>query len=936
MRIATICTILLLVLGLTVSIGACSKNKSPIEPSNDSLVAPILPGESNESNRDLIAVYDATIDLENKTFSIEPVGRTNAFHYPLSNSFPNVLKIVSYNFGPPFTAQIKLTHPFPTSSIAAYDPRVIACLPARTGVSASFPSLGFLTNNKTLQDPDGYTKLWDNTSIPGNANPFKAYFMDKPNRVWSAAYGTVETKKWTLDLAGFGGSIQFQLVVDVSTNYPNPPTPGTDNCPEPFDVEVQFGDGLTQTGGSCSVDVYAFDWQGQSGIGGVKIEAPSLFIGAVDLSYIAPGPYLNSYRYSGTIKNEKYAPIGYYNMLVGAWDQATNVYYYDIVLARVKASPANLVDKTPDSLNFSPLDVCVNGNYAYVAGGVNGLHIFDVTDPYHPSWLSRFKLSGPIMNVFSTSTYAYVIDYSMGLIILSIADPSAPTPAGIVSLPSPGMDVNAINGYAYVATDTNGLQIIDVDPPQSAYIVKSISLPKTRDVFIDPAEPTHAYVADHSAGLKILSIANPPSAKVLNDGSATQGCDDVVVSGSTAYILNEYNRAMFIWEIFNNYSTLYQMHEYYPTGTPTSLCINEGECVYITEANRPSQTEGHIQVVDITTMPNPELVKTIDIPGNAQMVWMSGIFAYVADDLSGLYILNAYYAVSPSIISKVETLGQSYAVQANADYAYVADGFAGLRIVDINPPENASIVNTVNTPGWARDVCLLGDYAYVADGAAGVQIITISNPQSAYIVKTIDTLGSAVGIYALAGYAYVADESAGVQIMDVDPISSASIIKTVDTPGKAEDVVLGPARLFVADYNNGFVVINITSIPSAYISKTVALSSYANAVTLSGAYVYVANESNGVQIIDISTPESAYVNCTIDTPGYAQDVFVWDDYLYVADLQEGLHLIDVNDPDSPFLMDTAHMPGPAEGVFVRGQMVYVGSNYGGLRIFSAW
>ena len=131
--------LLTFVLALTI-ISGCSNSGTPVLP--DQIDEPEIES-SKDSSRSVIGVYDALIDPVNKTFTIEPATRTSDFHFPLTNLYPNVLQVISYDFGPPFTADIRLIHPFPTSEIIAYDPRVIACLPARTGVSKYFsPKLG--------------------------------------------------------------------------------------------------------------------------------------------------------------------------------------------------------------------------------------------------------------------------------------------------------------------------------------------------------------------------------------------------------------------------------------------------------------------------------------------------------------------------------------------------------------------------------------------------------------------------------------------------------------------------------------------------------------------------------------------------------------------------------------------------------------------------
>jgi hypothetical protein len=289
-------------------------------------------GLSTDEGRNVISAYEVTIDPVAETVTMEPVSRENAFHFKLGTwnlsgqgGFP-VLSMTAYHFGP-FWADFKLTHPYPTTTIKGYDPRVIAILPANAGVSFAYPTLYVSGNNAVVLEPDGYTPLFDSAggSIAGNVNPFKAYFKSQPFRVWAGANPT-ETQRWNMNINGFGGPISFLMVCDVSTNYPAAPAPVTDNAKEPVQMAVTVGTGLIPTGGSANVDVTILDWQGYTG-STVDVEVPSLFTGKVSLAYAAPGG-ADLYTFRGTISNTKLAPIGAYKGIACGKDTATGVAMY--------------------------------------------------------------------------------------------------------------------------------------------------------------------------------------------------------------------------------------------------------------------------------------------------------------------------------------------------------------------------------------------------------------------------------------------------------------------------------------------------------------------------------------------------------------------------------------------------------------------------------
>ena len=198
---------------LAIALASCShslKSQSPIEPGIQSQDLP-SPGIIAESNRSILAVYDAVIDPEAKTFTVTPSARDCTSHFPLTQMYPSVLKIMGFGWSPNVWADIKISHPAPGSGINVFDPRVIAIVPANVQNYFYFPYLDVNGNNKIILEPDGYTKLFDDLggNMGGNANPFKAYFKSFPNRIWMSTGTTSETQRWYLDIAGFAGTIKF-------------------------------------------------------------------------------------------------------------------------------------------------------------------------------------------------------------------------------------------------------------------------------------------------------------------------------------------------------------------------------------------------------------------------------------------------------------------------------------------------------------------------------------------------------------------------------------------------------------------------------------------------------------------------------------------------------------------------------------------------------
>ena len=137
-------------------------------------------------------------------------------------------------------------------------------------------------------------------------------------------------------------------------------------------------------------------------------------------------------------------------------------------------------------------------------------------------------------------------------------------------------------------------------------------------------------------------------------------------------------------------------------------------------------------------------------------------YAYVADDICGLRIINISNPLNPFEVGYYDTPGVVFGVFVNNSYAYLADG-GSLRIVNIVNPSSPIEVGQCDM-SCASDVCVSGSYAYIADWSFGLRIIDISSPTNPYEVGHYNSSGHPWSVYLLNSYVYIADDWDGLQI----------------------------------------------------------------------------------------------------------------------------------------------------------------------------
>jgi hypothetical protein len=103
--------------------------------------------------------------------------------------------------------------------------------------------------------------------------------------------------------------------------------------------------------------------------------------------------------------------------------------------------------------------------------------------------------------------------------------------------------------------------------------------------------------------------------------------------------------------------------------------------------------------------------------------------------------------------------------------AYVADNLSGLRVIDVSNPAAPVEVGAFATPDVAQDVEVVGDLAYVSANSAGLRVIDVSNPTSPVeLGAAVVTGGIARDIEVAGDLAYVARHvAASLHIIDFGP-----------------------------------------------------------------------------------------------------------------------------------------------------------------------
>ncbi|NOZ07892.1 MAG: hypothetical protein GXO91_03310 [FCB group bacterium] len=192
-----------------------------------------------------------------------------------------------------------------------------------------------------------------------------------------------------------------------------------------------------------------------------------------------------------------------------------------------------------DPSNHELLDVEISGDLMMIPGGLGGVSIFDISDPYQPDQLSAINIAGcefgRTYNWEIRGNYAYGAGRDCGIAVLNIANPSNPSIVSYIGsdLPSSFEDVEVRDGILVTAAHTDGVLFFDVSDPGNA---QYLSQAATENAWSVAVRDHLVYVANGNAGLVIIDYNTATDPQILGIYPTSGGAKDVRLAGDMAYL----------------------------------------------------------------------------------------------------------------------------------------------------------------------------------------------------------------------------------------------------------------------------------------------------------------------------------------------------------------------------------------------------------------
>ena len=348
----------------------CSRGASPVTPSE-----PQQPQDvSVQTNPPVHHLwYYNMVSIDPATLEIETIPLRNvADHWnvlkwleqgPCTNcvSITGAQKLINNNL----LVSVQIKHPFASFNFTGFDVRGIAMFKGtQTFPVAGLKTSSILKNEGELVNADGFTSLYNSTTLGSGPGGLQGYLQGKLGA--GVPDSTINGYKTYITNDGFnlrnyftGGTtlasnfeihmppLPFILGYAVDASWA-PPTvkpvvnPNTDfppeaNCPEPWKVVVTedpADNSLTNLGGTTTLTIDVYDWQGKDSYKTPTVECPDLFNGYTDAHWVEDSADYT--RWEVDVSNLKNAAAGKYKALVAVEDNDndTSPAYLDLTAYR--------------------------------------------------------------------------------------------------------------------------------------------------------------------------------------------------------------------------------------------------------------------------------------------------------------------------------------------------------------------------------------------------------------------------------------------------------------------------------------------------------------------------------------------------------------------------------------------------------------------------
>ncbi len=325
--------------------------------------------------------------------------------------------------------------------------------------------------------------------------------------------------------------------------------------------------------------------------------------------------------------------------------------------------------------------------------------------------------------------------------------------------------------------------------------------------------------------------------------------------------------------------------------------------------------------------------------GGTPMVVASDDYAYFANG-SYLQVADISTITNPQVVGEIDLNSEFWGADISGDHLLVPTLDGELLILDVSNPDAPTVATAIRLVGGSGfEILVDGSLAYLS-GRPGMSIFDITSVTAPVQVGFYPTDDAAYALSIQGATAYIAAFEDGLHVVDITDPTAPSRLGHLPIAGYQEYVVSVPGYAFLADgadttsdWSGHLRVIDV-GIPSAP-TQVASIGGYSwlEAITMWGDYLIVSASDDGLHIIDVSTPTTPTDVGDIELGGLQVYAATTATHALVADWAGSVHVIELDPVNAPTEVATITTAGPSTGLGFLDDHTLVAAGIGRLTVY---
>ena len=270
--------------------------------------------------------------------------------------------------------------------------------------------------------------------------------------------------------------------------------------------------------------------------------------------------------------------------------------------------------------------IATSENLAYVAAG-STLTVFDIANPTIPVQLGTVNVPDRIYGMSVNANRAYLATGLEGVHIVEVSrnESSSVTIVGLYPTPGQAVDVALIGTHVAISNLMTGLEIVNLQSPQNPMHVATVETPGYQRAV--QSTGNLAYVIDQPSGIHSFDLSDPTAPVSVGIHPAGRvPARNVAIENTRGYVVYQQTGLIEIVDITSPSNPKLLGH-YETAGRPEMIAADQTSIVI------PKRDNG-IEIVNLIDPTTPMVTTTYDTPGTAQDIAIHGNYLLVADSQS--------------------------------------------------------------------------------------------------------------------------------------------------------------------------------------------------------------------------------------------------------------------------------------------------------------